>query len=454
MGRCAGLRDSLIADSMGTRASHQPPQGSHVLEGQRRLSPKPTQQHFTHGFTVVVVVGSQYNNFTFSTTCFVNDLSMALLDMALLDMALLDMASQGIPHFPLMEPGTPGWRSLKPPIPTGARPARVTPKQPLAPAPATASAPAAAAEKHDPSWLEKNAWVMGGPCVAMAATSPRHAGGRTQRLLKSGEITLQELRAEWVKRTKDQDLSSPTPSRVSLHSRVGASITVRSDVLEPDEWREQAAVAAREKARAKRREGETAQAMEAAKTEALAMRVAEVQERLARRKARVELLAERRHAQWLESRLKTGLTQVLQPAADPMTRRAIELSNARHSVVDAMLPFNDFDGLAAPIREVERMAKAKARQLGGASSEAVRERANAKVKAEQAVRARRFAAPSLYSSSVLLLLLGPTFTARCKFPRLSGPRLPSMPRASAGELGVGAGCNGRGMHWSCPRDGY
>jgi len=74
----------------------------------------------------------------------------------------------------------------------------------------------------------------------------------------------------------------------------------------------------------------------------------------------------------------------LQPAADPMTRRAIELSNARHSVVDAMLPFNDFDGLAAPIREVERMAKAKERQLGGASTDAVRQRANAKVKAEQA----------------------------------------------------------------------
>ena len=36
VGRCAGLRDSLIADSMGTRARHQPPQGSHVLEGQRR----------------------------------------------------------------------------------------------------------------------------------------------------------------------------------------------------------------------------------------------------------------------------------------------------------------------------------------------------------------------------------------------------------------------------------
>jgi len=182
----------------------------------------------------------------------------------------------------------------------------------------------------------------------IAATSPRHmfvgakhVGGRTQRLLKSGEATLDDLRKEWEDRMHAKDKEPPWEAPADIRHQERSYGAGKE--IDPDEWREQQAQAAREKRLHLERERELAQLEDESKRKALASRVAEAQERLARRQAQARKHAERRHAEWVQARLRTGLTAVLDKS-DPLTRRAIALANHRHLLADVFTPA--FDGRA------------------------------------------------------------------------------------------------------------
>jgi hypothetical protein len=210
-----------------------------------------------------------------------------------------------------------------------------------------AAAEKAAAAKAKTDWCENNKWVLGGGLIA--ATSPRHVaggktnldriGGRSQRLLQAGETTLEALRAEWEERIAHHEPSPPpSPKRGPTFSKpIGQMMGVDARIAQMGQ-----------EARQKRELLEQAAVLEKLTEEssrqALASRVAEMQERLARRQALIRKQSERRNAEWVAARLRTGLTAVLD-RSDPLTRRAIALTNHAHLLQDHLVP--PFDGLAA-----------------------------------------------------------------------------------------------------------
>ena len=195
-----------------------------------------------------------------------------------------------------------------------------------------AAAAKAAAEKAKTDWCENNKWVLGGGLIA--ATSPRHVaggrtnldriGGRTQRLLEAGETTLEALRAEWEERIAHHEPSPPpSPKRGPTFSKP------MDQMMGVDARIAQMGKEARQKRQLLEQAAVLEKLTEESSRQALASRVAEMQERLARRQALIRKQSERRNAEWVAARLRTGLTAVLD-RSDPLTRRAIALTNHAH----------------------------------------------------------------------------------------------------------------------------
>ena len=174
--------------------------------------------------------------------------------------------------------------------------------------------------------------MLGGGLIA--ATSPRHVaggrtnldriGGRTQRLLEAGETTLEALRAEWEERIAHHEPSPPpSPKRGPTFSKP------MDQMMGVDARIAQMGKEARQKRQLLEQAAVLEKLTEESSRQALASRVAEMQERLARRQALIRKQSERRNAEWVAARLRTGLTAVLD-RSDPMTRRAIALTNHAH----------------------------------------------------------------------------------------------------------------------------
>ena len=323
-------------------------------------------------------------------------------------------------------PGEDGWRSLKPPLPTAARPqsARASltasyvattasssssaaaakqvplpmycsgmspifqPKmQPMRPPSAAAPSPAAASEKKPhQQWAEDNAWVMGGTLIhRKPKLAPTGAGGLTQRMLQTGELTREELGKKMEKRAQSIHHGRPSVPRQSgpsggMGDRRGHSW--RANMLPKGSEAQASAEEARRNKAAAAEAMETAAAE--ARAEALAQRVAESQERLAARQGLCAALRARRHAEWVEARLHSGLTKVLAPARDPLTRRAIHLAADNETLTHARAGAADFDGLAAPSKERQVAVVSRSRvRHGNDGEERVRKRIEARALAEQ-----------------------------------------------------------------------
>ena len=70
---------------------------------------------------------------------------------------------------------------------------RPPPKQPAPPQ-------ATAGGSSEDAWVNDNQWAMGGSLIANAgasSTRPTGVGGRSQRLLREGKLTREQLHAEW-----------------------------------------------------------------------------------------------------------------------------------------------------------------------------------------------------------------------------------------------------------------
>ena len=118
-----------------------------------------------------------------------------------------------------------------------------------------------------------------------APTSPRHVGGRTQRLLRMGEVTHEELREDWVRRYTERarEARDGEPLVLDARSRVRyASQTSRGDGMSHDAWKAKHDEEARQAARRRQQQQALEEAKAEAKAEARALRNEEARERLER----------------------------------------------------------------------------------------------------------------------------------------------------------------------------
>ena len=280
-------------------------------------------------------------------------------------------------------PASPGWRSVKPSLPRAARPSSaaaflegtiINGNSPLAltvPWPVNDSEAARVrlplfcagmAPISQPTFLPLPKPRDRPKSVGFARehqTTPSRVGGRTQRLLKAGMITREQLHAEWeqrAKRTLSESRTSHHRPKVDASRRGGSPTRAwQSNMLE-----EGSAGLRAHRQSAKEREAQreaVAAAALRAKATALAQRVAESAERLARRQALRDEIQRKRHDEWVASRLQTGLTRVL----SPRTRREIAQRERSETLAQSMLPLRGVGGDALPAdAKVERSQPTKA----------------------------------------------------------------------------------------------
>lgn len=231
----------------------------------------------------------------------------------------------------------------------GITPISVPKYKPKPPPPKQLPTDGTAAAGSQDTWVNDNQWAMGGSLIANAGaspTTPMGIGGRSQRLLREGKVTREQLHAEWKKRAARVMEDAKPENQMFLTKmdeirRGGSYLSPRAwkaNMLEEGSEEQQALHAARE---AREAEAKARAAAEAeAKAEALASRVAESAERLRARQAKQRQVHAARHGRWVEGRLQTGLTAVLD-TSDAAVRRAVQLKHAGDMLREALA--NEFD---------------------------------------------------------------------------------------------------------------
>ena len=267
-------------------------------------------------------------------------------------------------------PGTPGWRSLKPPLdhngPTATAKlvrhlfADTAPREPpkkRAPPPAFRPKTADAGVDSS-SFTERHAWVLGGS-LAFKGNAPTKPS-KAQLALRAGDVDV--LRKEWEKRTIEHDREVVRLREEGDGKSDRQAQTVRYSTPSRAFVRETATEQRAREAREAQAREEAEAAAAAAKAEARAQRVADARERLARRQARMARVAAQRHSEFVETSIRAGLTNALTPAdlKDPLTRRAVALSNARRRVIAQLLA--PFDCVVRPDEPPPRTPRAPPRR--------------------------------------------------------------------------------------------